>query len=98
MVLIELDGTTRVSLSQQVEERNRYAMQVVKRVRQKLAGIESQGHDDATAHEPSTGATAAMSVAGHVDWMLTQATSVDNLSRLYEGWVCYYACFSLDVE
>jgi hypothetical protein len=48
-MISEVDGGARVLTSSQVEERNRYAVQVVKRVRHKLAGIEFEA--DPSLHE-----------------------------------------------
>jgi phosphatidylinositol kinase/protein kinase (PI-3 family) len=55
-----------------VQERNRYGLHVMKRVKEKL-----DGHIDQA--EPS-------SVPNQVQWLIEQATSVDNLSVMYEGW------------
>jgi hypothetical protein len=40
----------------------------------------------AAAPAPATRVERAMTVEEHVDWMISQATSTDNLCRLYEGW------------
>ncbi|KDO22731.1 hypothetical protein SPRG_22295 [Saprolegnia parasitica CBS 223.65] len=56
-----------------VEERNRYGLQVLQRVTEKLDGY-------TTPNAPP------LSCPAHVEWLLQQATSVDNLCVMYEGW------------
>ena len=55
------------------EEKNATAMSILRRVNLKL-----QGRDI----DPSRKA----SVAEQVGWIVDQATNVDNLSKMYEGW------------
>ncbi|KAL3689850.1 hypothetical protein R1sor_016159 [Riccia sorocarpa] len=55
------------------KEKNAYAVSVLKRVRMKLEGRDING----SRHLP---------VADHVDHLLRQATSIDNLCNMYEGW------------
>ncbi|OQR94690.1 phosphatidylinositol kinase [Achlya hypogyna] len=56
-----------------VQERNRYGLQVLQRVKEKLDGFP-------TPRAPP------LKVPAHVDWLVSQATSVDNLCVMYEGW------------
>ncbi|OQS05072.1 phosphatidylinositol kinase, partial [Thraustotheca clavata] len=52
-----------------VQERNRYGLQVLKRVKEKLDGDVAQ-----------------LNPSDHVRWLIDQATNVDNLCVMYEGW------------
>ncbi|CAM6124730.1 unnamed protein product [Calypogeia fissa] len=54
-------------------EKNAYAVSVLKRVRTKLEGQDING-------------SRQLAVAEHVDHLLRQATSVDNLCNMFEGW------------
>ncbi|KAJ1529376.1 hypothetical protein ONE63_006163 [Megalurothrips usitatus] len=56
-----------------VQERNAYAMSVWKRVRMKL-----EGRDPDSARRST--------VAEQVDFIISEATNLDNLALLYEGW------------
>ncbi|KAF5448742.1 hypothetical protein F2P56_029247 [Juglans regia] len=53
--------------------KNAYAMSVLRRVEMKLEGGDIGGNRD-------------ISVAEQVDYLLKQATSIDNLCNMYEGW------------
>ena len=79
------------------QTRNRYALAALKRVRHKLDGrdpcrlqvvaAEKGGGgcnsvEVARALEPS----ARLSVSEHVDRVIGEATSLDNLAQMYEGW------------
>ncbi|XP_071000587.1 serine/threonine-protein kinase SMG1-like [Oncorhynchus clarkii lewisi] len=59
-----------------VQERNSYAVSVWKRVKAKLEGRDV---------DPSR----RMSVTEQVDCVIKEATNVDNLSQLYEGWTAW---------
>jgi len=58
------------------EKRNAYAVSVLKRVKQKIEGRES--------------GTFKMTVADQVDLTIKEATSVDKLCHMYEGWTPYF--------
>ncbi|XP_022944490.1 serine/threonine-protein kinase SMG1-like isoform X1 [Cucurbita moschata] len=53
--------------------RNAYAMSVLRRVEMKLNGLDNVDNRE-------------LSIAEQVDYLLKQATSVDNLCNMYEGW------------
>lgn len=55
------------------QKRNAYAVSVWKRIRLKLEGRDPDGNHRA-------------SVSDQIDYKITEATSVDNLAVLYEGW------------
>ncbi|XP_030237319.1 serine/threonine-protein kinase SMG1 isoform X2 [Gadus morhua] len=59
-----------------VQERNSYAVSVWKRVKAKLEGRDV---------DPSR----RMSVTEQVEYVIKEATSVDNLAQLYEGWTAW---------
>ncbi|MGH0130149.1 UNVERIFIED_CONTAM: hypothetical protein FKN15_041200 [Acipenser sinensis] len=59
-----------------VQERNSYAVSVWKRVKAKLEGRDV---------DPNR----RMSVAEQVDYVIKEATNVDNLAQLYEGWTAW---------
>ncbi|OXB81814.1 UNVERIFIED_CONTAM: hypothetical protein H355_015011 [Colinus virginianus] len=59
-----------------VQERNSYAVSVWKRVKAKLEGRDV---------DPSR----RMSVAEQVDFVIKEATNLDNLAQLYEGWTAW---------
>lgn len=59
-----------------VQERNSYAVSVWKRVKAKLEGRDV---------DPSR----RMSVAEQVDYVIKEATNLDNLAQLYEGWTAW---------
>ncbi|RHY35504.1 hypothetical protein DYB32_000011 [Aphanomyces invadans] len=54
----------------QVQERNVFGLQVLRRVKDKLDGEASH-----------------YTVEEHVQWLIQEATSVDNLCQMYEGWM-----------
>ncbi|BBN09596.1 serine/threonine-protein kinase SMG1 [Marchantia polymorpha subsp. ruderalis] len=56
-----------------IKEKNAYAVSVLRRVRLKLEGRDING-------------SRQLPVADHVDHLLRQATSLDNLCNMYEGW------------
>ncbi|XP_024959316.1 uncharacterized protein LOC112500194 [Cynara cardunculus var. scolymus] len=56
-----------------VKSKNAYAMSVLRRVEMKIEGRDIPDNRDA-------------SIAEQVDYLLRQATSVDNLCNMYEGW------------
>ena len=57
------------------QERNIYALHTLKRIKAKLQGLD--------------GVPEKLSVAEQVDLVIQNATSVDNLSVLYEGWTAW---------
>ncbi|KAI1896056.1 hypothetical protein AGOR_G00090870 [Albula goreensis] len=59
-----------------VQERNSYAVSVWKRVKAKLEGRDV---------DPNR----RMSVTEQVDYVIKEATNVDNLAQLYEGWTAW---------
>ncbi|XP_068605668.1 serine/threonine-protein kinase SMG1 [Brachionichthys hirsutus] len=59
-----------------VQERNSYAVSVWKRVKAKLEGRDV---------DPNR----RMSVAEQVDFVIKEATNMDNLAQLYEGWTAW---------
>ncbi|XP_078521376.1 serine/threonine-protein kinase SMG1 [Lissotriton helveticus] len=59
-----------------VQERNSYAVSVWKRVKAKLEGRDVD-------------ANRRMSVAEQVDYVIKEATNLDNLAQLYEGWTAW---------
>uniref|UniRef100_A0A8D2KVE8 FATC domain-containing protein n=1 Tax=Varanus komodoensis TaxID=61221 RepID=A0A8D2KVE8_VARKO len=59
-----------------VQERNSYAVSVWKRVKAKLEGRDL---------DPNR----RMSVAEQVDYVIKEATNLDNLAQLYEGWTAW---------
>ncbi|KAM9392172.1 serine/threonine-protein kinase SMG1 [Pholidichthys leucotaenia] len=59
-----------------VQERNSYAVSVWKRVKAKLEGRDI---------DPNR----RMSVAEQVDFVIKEATNIDNLAQLYEGWTAW---------
>ncbi|XP_063286393.1 serine/threonine-protein kinase SMG1 isoform X2 [Pelobates fuscus] len=59
-----------------VQERNSYAVSVWKRVKAKLEGRDVD-------------ANRRMSVAEQVDFVIKEATNLDNLAQLYEGWTAW---------
>ena len=64
------------SVSNLTEEKNTFALNVLRRVRAKLEG-----------REPDV--LRRSSVAEQVDFIIREATSLDNLSLLYEGWTSW---------
>ncbi|KAI8575271.1 hypothetical protein K450DRAFT_262519 [Umbelopsis ramanniana AG] len=65
-----------VDVEKKTERRNHHAVGILRRIRSKLEGIDF-GHRQ------------AMSVPEHVSLMISEATSVDNLSMMYEGWTSW---------
>ncbi|XP_047656550.1 serine/threonine-protein kinase SMG1 isoform X1 [Tachysurus fulvidraco] len=59
-----------------VQERNSYAVSVWKRVKAKLEGRDT---------DPNR----RMSVTEQVDYVIKEATNLDNLAQLYEGWTAW---------
>ena len=60
---------------------DQFAVEGLRRVKEKLGGVEASAA--ASKHAARGG---LLSVAEHVDWLIGEATSVDNLCRMYEGW------------
>ena len=58
------------------EERNTFALSVLRRIKMKLDGREPDVLRKAT-------------VAEQVDFIIREATNVDNLALLYEGWTAW---------
>lgn len=59
-----------------VQERNSYAVSVWKRVKAKLEGRDV---------DPNR----RMSITEQVDFVIKEATNLDNLAQLYEGWTAW---------
>ncbi len=64
------------SAEQAAEEKNAFALNVLRRVRLKLDGREPDALKRATATE-------------QVDFIIREATSIDNLALMYEGWTAW---------
>nr|CCA19764.1 phosphatidylinositol kinase putative [Albugo laibachii Nc14] len=60
------------------EKHNRYGIQVMERIHSKLDG-QVQSYPQGTLSAP-------MSVPEQAQWLIDEATSVDNLCEMYEGW------------
>jgi hypothetical protein len=58
------------------ERRNNHAVNILKRIRSKLDGV------DFDKHQP-------MTIPEHVTAIILEAQSVDNLSSMYEGWTSW---------
>ncbi|KAF1328185.1 Phosphatidylinositol kinase, partial [Globisporangium splendens] len=58
-----------------VQERNRHGVQVLKRIEEKLYG-----------HVSDHGTMRALTVEQQANWLIGEATKVDNLCVMYEGW------------
>ncbi|CAF2135209.1 unnamed protein product, partial [Rotaria magnacalcarata] len=65
------DKTTKVT-----EERNKYAVEICKRIRDKLAGSDP---------DPLT----QSSISEQVRYTIREATEIENLATLYEGWTSW---------
>ncbi|CAF5017990.1 unnamed protein product, partial [Rotaria socialis] len=65
------DKTTKVT-----EERNKYAVEICKRIRDKLDGSDP---------DPLT----QSSISGQVRYTVREATDIENLATLYEGWTSW---------
>uniref|UniRef100_A0A6B2LYN4 FATC domain-containing protein n=1 Tax=Arcella intermedia TaxID=1963864 RepID=A0A6B2LYN4_9EUKA len=63
------------STAASVSTRNIHAVNIVKRVKEKLEGYDG-------TNEP-------MSIAQQVDWVIKESTSTDNLCKMYEGWTSW---------
>ncbi|KAJ3024134.1 UNVERIFIED_CONTAM: hypothetical protein HDU68_008315 [Siphonaria sp. JEL0065] len=63
-------------------ERNAHALSILRRVQEKLDGMDGVKHSDG-------GQKARKSVQEQVEMVIQQATSVENLSRMYEGWMSW---------
>jgi PI-3-kinase-related kinase SMG-1 len=75
--------------------KNVHAMNVLRRVKAKLEGRDfaaqkAQNEKNLTTNtaEPLK-LPERMSVAEQVDWVIREATSIDNLSKMYEGWTAW---------
>uniref|UniRef100_A0A671RIL4 Serine/threonine-protein kinase SMG1 n=1 Tax=Sinocyclocheilus anshuiensis TaxID=1608454 RepID=A0A671RIL4_9TELE len=69
-------GATETVFPSAVQERNSYAVSVWKRVKAKLEGRDL---------DPNR----RMSVTEQVDYVIKEATNLDNLAQLYEGWTAW---------
>lgn len=72
--------TTEVSGCSLKEEKNAFALNVLRRIRAKLEGKEP---------EAAALAGGAFSVVEQVDFVVKNATNIDNLALLYEGWTAW---------
>ena len=74
------------------EMRDRYALGALKRVRYKLDGRDAcrlqSLHSEGGGAEPARPLErgSGLSVADHVERVIQEATSLDNLASMYEGW------------
>ena len=69
------------------QERNEYAVEVLQVVNAKLSGEVMQREKNSQTHSSASKANpTSMSVKDQVDHIVQQATSVDNLCVMYEGW------------
>jgi hypothetical protein len=71
--------------------RNRYALAALKRVRHKLDGRDScrllaSVHGSASEVGHTLDSASRLSVSEHVERVIAEATSLDNLALMYEGW------------
>ena len=71
----EAAKTTKTS-SASIEEKNSFALNVLRRIRVKLEG-----------REPD--ALKRSSVQEQVDFIIRESTSIDNLAHMYEGWTAW---------
>uniref|UniRef100_M4C4M7 FATC domain-containing protein n=1 Tax=Hyaloperonospora arabidopsidis (strain Emoy2) TaxID=559515 RepID=M4C4M7_HYAAE len=69
-------GYPTASPSYIVEEKSRHGLQVLKRIEGKLSGEVTE-----MAHAPST-----LTVEQQASWLIDEATKIDNLCVMYEGW------------
>ena len=66
-----------------------FARLALRRAGEKLAGVEpayGQWGQVEAAEREADGVHAPLSVRDHVEWLIEEAASVDNLCRMYEGW------------
>ncbi|KAL7682028.1 putative serine/threonine-protein kinase ATM [Plasmopara halstedii] len=68
------DVAAKTSMS--VEEKSLYGLQVLKRIEEKLSGFVPE----------VTAAPALLTVEQQASWLIDQATNIDNLCLMYEGW------------
>eukprot|EP01121_Diplochlamys_sp_Union-15-3_P013581 TRINITY_DN4239_c0_g1_i1.p1 TRINITY_DN4239_c0_g1~~TRINITY_DN4239_c0_g1_i1.p1 ORF type:complete len:109 (+),score=22.01 TRINITY_DN4239_c0_g1_i1:207-533(+) len=61
--------------------RNVHALNVLKRVKAKLEGKDGPKKELTETKQ---------SVFEQVEWVIREATSIDNLSKLYEGWISWF--------
>ena len=71
-----LEGPEKIVASNPKEEKNTFAMNVLRRVRAKLEG-----------REPDV--LRRSSVAEQIDFIIRESTNLDNLALLYEGWTSW---------
>jgi serine/threonine-protein kinase SMG1 len=74
------------------QQRNAYAVSVLKRVRAKLEGRDDHVRSSSTTNNKSENGDTShrkLSVQDHVDVIIQQACSPDNLAVMYEGWMAW---------
>ncbi|KAL6068818.1 Serine/threonine-protein kinase smg1 [Balamuthia mandrillaris] len=76
------------------QERNTYAVKVLKRVKAKLEGRHLQASSSSREAASSTASSSIstpppLSVPEQVDQVILEATNVDNLCTMYEGWTAW---------
>lgn len=82
-VVGQVDGPP-CAADEQVPDGSLFALRRLRRVREKL-NCQSSGDGGANAEEAEV-QDADARVRNHVDYLLGQATSVDNLCNMFEGW------------
>lgn len=70
-------ATTTVADSITTQARSRYGLQVLSRIEEKLSG---------TCPDAEARATRVLTVEQQASWLIEEATKVDNLCVMYEGW------------
>jgi len=76
---VDKPKVSKASRAKVTSTRNVHALNVLKRVKAKL-----EGRDGISESQPK------LSVSEQVDWVIREATSIDNLSKLYEGWLPFF--------
>eukprot|EP00466_Bigelowiella_natans_P019332 jgi/Bigna1/127985/aug1.5_g2693 len=84
-------------LASGVERRNKYALSVIKRIENRLGGVIVLPSNSSRSTNPNAAMPAAhsqhhrrqrwrISVSSQVESLIRDATSLDNLSQMFEGW------------
>lgn len=80
--LLDWKGHTSKTASGEVV--NTTAVNTLKNIESKLSGF------IAFSTERAVNPNLALSVAGQVQYLIKEATSLENLSKMYIGWAAYY--------
>jgi hypothetical protein len=80
---LALKGLETPAVGDRREEKNPYAVNVLKRAKAKLDGFEGESYESSSKGRPQQN---ALSVSDHVQWLIREATSEDTLCRMYDGW------------